>query len=120
MARGDVLAPGVQRSLEQAVARAESAAPGVRFSVYVGELPEGRASARARHADLSDPAASVLIAVDPGARAVEIVTGTRAAKVLDDDSCALAILAMTSSFSAGNLVGGLRAGLTLLGEHARV
>lgn len=119
MARGDILGPGVQRSIEQVVARAEADAPGLRFSVYVGDLPAGRASACERHAQLAEPAVSVLVAVDPGARAVEIVTGTRAATRLEDDSCALAIMAMTSSFSAGNLVGGLRAGLTLLGEHAR-
>ncbi len=120
MARGDVLGPRLQRTLDLAIARAEADAPGLHFSVYVGDLPQGRTSAQARHAQLADPAVSVLVAVDPGARAVEIITGTRAQKVLDDDSCALAIMAMTSSFSAGDLVGGLRAGLTLLGDHARV
>jgi len=64
-------------------------------------------------------AASVVVAVDPGARSLEIVTGRTAAAMLDDRTCALAALAMTSSFSAGDLVGGIRNGLQVLADHGR-
>jgi hypothetical protein len=60
-----------------------------------------------------------VVAVDPGARALEIVTGRTAAAMLDDRTCALSALAMTSSFAAGDLVGGIRNGLQVLADHGR-
>ena len=51
------------------------------------------------------PAESVLIAVSPGQRVVEVVTGAGAARRLPDRACALAVLSMTGSFAAGDLVG---------------
>jgi hypothetical protein len=93
---------------------------GLRFSVYVGALgADSRASAVALHAALTDPVSSVLVAVDPGARRVEVVTGSMSRRWLDDRGCALAVLAMTTSFSAGDLAGGIVNGLRALGEHAR-
>jgi uncharacterized membrane protein YgcG len=94
---------------------------GVNFSVYVGAA-EGppRAYAKRRHAELGAEAAdTVLIFVDPGARSLEIVTGSRARRWVDDRACALAAMTMTSSFAAGNLAGGIVQGVQLLAEHAR-
>ena len=92
---------------------------GLGFGVFIGELPAGRESAEAAHARLADPAGAVLIAADPSARTIEIVTGTHAMRVLDDRSCELAVLAMKSSFEAGDLVGGVRDAVNLLAQRAR-
>jgi hypothetical protein len=104
--------------LDRVVQRARSIC-GYCFGVYVGPLPEGRASAIAQHAMLPDPTSAVLVAVDPSTRIIEIVTGRTVAVDLDDRACELAALAMKSSFAADDLVGGLRDGVTLLAEHAR-
>ena len=92
---------------------------GLSFGVFVGDLPGGRESAVARHAELNDAPAAVLVAVDPDARTIEIVTGTHAARALDDRCCELAVLAMKSSFEAGDLVGGIRDAVNLLAQRAR-
>ncbi len=94
---------------------------GVAFSVYVGAA-EGpsRAYARRRHAELGAEAPdSVLVFVDPAGRHLEIVTGSRARRWLDDRACALAAMSMTSAFAAGTLAGGIAQGVQVLAEHAR-
>lgn len=92
---------------------------GLKFSVYIGTLADGRTTAEQLHARLADPAASVLVAVDPADRQLEIVTGRHARVGLTNHACSLAALSMTSSFSAGDLLGGLRDGLLVLGEQGR-
>lgn len=118
MPAGSPLTPDQLARLRAAVARAE-ASTGLRFKVRVGSLPQGRADAESALATADDPASTVLVAVDPPARLLEIVTGPDAAARLDDRSCGLAALAMTSSFSAGDLVGGLVDGVRMLADHAR-
>ncbi len=96
-------------------------ASGVRFSVYVGAA-EGdyRGFARKLHAALGAEAPhAVLVFVDPGARRLEIVTGPEARRQLDDRSCALAAMSMTTAFTAGDLAGGIASGVQMLAEHAR-
>ena len=93
---------------------------GLVFGVYVGVLEQGRESAIAAHAQLPDPEDAVLIAVDESARTIDIVTGTRVSRVLDDRSCELAILTLRSSLEGGDLVGGVRNAATLLAQHARM
>lgn len=106
----------IQRAIRQA--REES---GLRYSVYVGVLEgDPRPAAEALHGRLGPLAADVvLVAVDPAAHRLEVVTGAVAKKSLDDRSCALAALAMTSQFSLGDLSGGIVNGLRTLAEHAR-
>ena len=83
-------------------------------------LDGGRADAEALVAARGAEAPrTVLVAVDPPARALEIVTGSAASAVLDDRTCALASLTMTTSFAAGDLVGGLVRGLQVLSDHGR-
>jgi hypothetical protein len=91
------------------------------WSVFIGTLtPDPRAQAEARHAELGPAAGkSVLIAVDPAARRLEIVTGTHARKYLDDRSCGLAAAAMTSSFAVRDLDGGIANGILAMVEHVR-
>lgn len=104
----------IQRALD--LAREIS---GLCFAVYLGDLPNERESAIAAHARLADPESSVLVAVDPNSRIIEIITGTTAAYLLDDRSCELGAFTMRSSFQADDLAGGIRDGLLLLAEHAR-
>jgi hypothetical protein len=93
-------------------------ATGLRVLLHVGRLEGGRAGADALLSGCGgDAPSSVVVAVDPAARSLEIVTGALAAVVLEDRTCGLAALAMTSSFSAGDLVGGIRNGLQVLADH---
>jgi hypothetical protein len=95
---------------------------GPRFSVYVGALGDDpRTTAERLHAALgADARFAVLVAVDPGGRRLEIVTGAEARRRLDDRSCALGASSMTSAFLAGDLVGGIVHGVQMLADHARV
>jgi uncharacterized membrane protein YgcG len=95
-------------------------ATGLNLVLRVGALEDGRASAEALLAGCGAAAdASVVVAVDPAARGLEIVTGRDAARILDDRTCRLVALAMTSSFAAGDLVGGIRNGLQVMADHGR-
>jgi Domain of unknown function (DUF5130) len=93
---------------------------GLHMSVYVGDLDgDPRARAQELHAQFGSRAPlTVLVAVDPANRRVEIVTGSEAQHRLDDRACALASLSMTSAFSAGDLAGGIATGVRMLGDHA--
>lgn len=93
---------------------------GVQFSLFVGALGANpRRTAEDRHAGLGATAAdSVLVAVSPGERRLELVTGEHTAKRLPDRACALAALSMTASFNGGDLVGGIVNGLRMLADQA--
>ncbi len=105
----------IQRAIDQA------AELGLRVSVYVGELPgDARGHALKLHGALDgDRADALLLAVDPGARRLEIVTGAEVRRRLDDRTCKLATLTMTSAFAVGNLSGGIADGIRMLTDHAR-
>jgi hypothetical protein len=93
---------------------------GLFFTLYVGDLGrKTRVRAEELHAQCKgDPADAVLLAVSPGQRVVEVVTGSAAARRLPDRACALAVLSMTTSFASGDLVGGLVNGLRQLSDQA--
>ncbi len=92
----------------------------LRYSVYVGPLEgDTRTHAAKLHAALDDSKNSVLVAVDPGNRRLEIVTGDLARHHLSDRDCGLAALTMTTAFTVGDLAGGIVTGVQMLGEHAR-
>ncbi|MDQ3053744.1 MAG: DUF5130 domain-containing protein [Actinomycetota bacterium] len=93
---------------------------GINFSVYVGRLSgDSRATAEGLHPGMGAKAANgVLLAVDPGQRLLEIVTGQQSVKRLPDRSCALAALSMTAAFGSGDLVGGIVNGLRMLSDQA--
>jgi len=89
------------------------------FSVYLGDLDEPtRESAEKLHSLLPNPANSVLIAVSPNQRILEIVTGALARRRIPDRSAKLAALSMAAAFSGGDLAGGIVAGLAQLAEYA--
>ncbi len=104
----------------RAIRLGESSA-GMHIRVYVGELVgDARVAATRLHAACgSDVADTVLVAVDPGSRSVEVVTGAAVARRLHDRDCLLATMAMTTAFSAGDLAGGIINGVRALAEHAR-
>ena len=92
---------------------------GLTFSVYVGDLDEPpREAAEKLHSQLPDPDNSVLVAVSPNQRVLEIVTGALARRRIPDRSAKLAALSMAAAFSGGDLAGGIVAGLAQLTEYA--
>lgn len=120
MPTGEVFSDRQLTDIDRAIRGAEEDT-GLHFSVYVGSLG---ASTREKALTLHDAlgglaATSVLVAVDPGLRQTEIVTGPHAKRFLDDHAAALGALAMTTQFNAGDLAGGIVNGLRTLAEHAR-
>lgn len=118
MPAGD-FAPGDRVALETAIRRAEQLSR-CEFSVFVGRSEgDARAFATSLHNSLVVPARSVLVMVDPGAKALEVVTGADVRRRLSDQEVELAAVAMRADFAAGDMVGGLRRGIEMLAEHAR-
>ncbi|TDV38740.1 DUF5130 family protein [Actinophytocola oryzae] len=93
---------------------------GLGFSVYLGDLGEDtRATAESLHAESGEtPATAVLLAVSPGQRKVEIVTGAESSRRLPDRACNLAVMSMVASFKEGDLTGGIVSGLRMLTDQA--
>ena len=119
VASGDGFSADQRFEIDRAIRAAETVCR-YEFSVYVGAA-EGEAGpfAERLHASLIAPARSVLIMVDPAARLLEVVTGSVARRDLPDEIVRLAVVAMESAFSAGDLVGGIKRGLSQLAEAAR-
>lgn len=119
MAAGDPFSSGERAALDTAIRRAEQLCR-AEFSVFVGKSEgDPRRFATLLHNSLVAPARSVLIMVDPDARAVEVVTGGYVRRHLSDSEVDLAVLTMKTAFAEGDLVGGLRRGIQMLAEHAR-
>jgi Domain of unknown function (DUF5130) len=92
---------------------------GLTFSVYVGDLDEPvRGHAEKLHSQLEDPDQSVLLAISPNQRVLEIVTGALARRRLPDRVAKLAALSMAAAFGGGDLAGGTVAGLAQLAGQA--
>jgi uncharacterized membrane protein YgcG len=116
---GEAFSAAERHEIDKAIRDAETMCR-YEFSVYVGRSEgETRPFAERLHSSLAAPDRSVLVLVDPAARIVEIVTGAEARRVLDDAEVKLAALSMQTAFSAGDLVGGITAGVLQLAEHAR-
>jgi uncharacterized protein DUF5130 len=104
--------------LDQAL-RVADASTGLTFSVYVGDLDEPpRGHAEKLHGQLADPQRSVLLAVSPNQRLLEIVTGADARRRIPDRDAKLAALSMAAAFGGGDLAGGIIIGLDQLASHA--
>jgi uncharacterized membrane protein YgcG len=118
---GEAFSGGQVESIERALRQAEQESGGLTFSVYVGSPDEDLRSHGRRLLGALGAGAdrAVIVVVDPAARRLEILTGDTSARFLDDRATALAAMSMTSSFAAGDLAGGIIAGLHTLGEHAR-
>ena len=104
--------------LDEALRLADSST-GLTFSVYVGNLDEPtREAAEKLHSQLADPDRSVLAAISPNQRALEIVTGSAARRRIPDRSAKLAALSMAAAFAGGDLTGGIVSGMAQLAEYA--
>lgn len=95
-------------------------ATGVHFSVYLGDLgADSRTRAEGMLAGLGVEAQdAVLIAVSPGQRVVEVVTGSHVQRRVTDRGARLAVMAMVASFREGDLAGGLVSALRMLSDQA--
>jgi hypothetical protein len=93
---------------------------GLRFSAYLGDLGSNTgASAESLLAGLgADAPAAVLLAVSPGQRVVEVVTGGEAARRVTDRAARLAVLAVVSSCTDGDIAGALVTGIRILADQA--
>lgn len=92
---------------------------GLDFSVYMGELgSNAHERAQELHGSTERPSHHVLLAVSPGERVVEIVTGEESHRRLADRSAKLAVMSMVASFKEGDLAGGLVSGLRMLTDQA--
>lgn len=93
---------------------------GVAFSVYLGELGQDtRTRAEEMLSSLGAGAPeAVLIAVSPGERVVELVTGSSVQRRITDRAARLAVTAMVASFCEGDLAGGLVSALRMLADQA--
>lgn len=126
MAAGEVAGPFSLRQMERIEQAAEAAnrETGLHFSVFVGDVvPDGGGDIRPMcerlHAGLGQQAArAVLVVVSPTRRKLEIVTGDAARRRVPDRVCALAAMSMTTSFSGGDLVGGIVGGVQMLADSA--
>lgn len=120
MPAGDtIFTPQQLDEIKRAVRHAESVC-GLTFSIFVGVSEEdARAYAVRLHGALADPPHSVLVLCDPEFHRLEIVTGSEARRTLDDVNCGLAAAAMETNFIAGDIAGGVVAGLQQLGALAR-
>jgi uncharacterized membrane protein YgcG len=119
VAAGDPFSAAERAALDASIRKAEQLSR-AEFSVFVGKAEgDARAFATRLHNSLVAPARSVLIMVDPTARAIEVVTGAFVRRTLSDSEVELAVIAMQTAFAEGDLVGGLRRGIALLADHAR-
>ena len=119
MAAGELLTDQDRKAVDEAIRKAEQQSR-VEFSLFVGSAEgEPREFATRLHNSLVAPARSILIMVDPDARALEIVTGGYVRRTLTDKEVELTALQMQTSFAEGDLVGGLKRGIAMLAEHAR-
>ncbi|UUV34335.1 DUF5130 domain-containing protein [Amycolatopsis roodepoortensis] len=92
---------------------------GLDFSVYLGDLGEDtRATAEGLLTSTDNPADGVVVAVSPGQRVIEIVTGSQARHRLPDRGAKLAVASMVASFKEGDLIGGLVNALRMLSDQA--
>lgn len=105
-------------TLDDALVRA-SRISSLHFGIYLGDLgSDTRMRAEQLHDSMGDWADdAVLVAVSPGQRVVEVVTGCKAADRLPDRKCELAVESMVTLFKDGDLAAGLSSGLRMLSNH---
>ena len=106
-------------TLDEVISSAESVT-GLRFSAFLGDLgTDSRVTALNLLAGLgADAPNAVLVAISPGQRIVEVVTGTVAALRITDRAARLAVLNVVSSATNGDLMGALANGLRTLADQA--
>lgn len=119
MPGGDGFTSSQRASIDKAIRDAETTCRH-EFSVYVGRASgDPRAYASRLHASLVNPARSVLILLDPTARALEVVTGAEVRRDLTDDEVNLVTAQIRAELAEGRLVDGLVRGINQLAAYAR-
>ncbi|WP_433503742.1 DUF5130 family protein [Pseudonocardia halophobica] len=92
---------------------------GLLFAIFLGDLgPKPETRAAELQASLERAPESVLVAVSPGQRVVEVITGSEAKLRLPDRGAKLAVMSMVASFKESDLLGGLLSGLRMLADQA--
>ncbi len=93
---------------------------GLRFSAYLGDLGGNtEAFAQGLLSGLGTEAPdAVLLAISPGQRVVEVATGGEAARRITDRAARLAVLAVVSSCTDGDIPGALITGIRILADQA--
>ncbi len=93
---------------------------GLRFATYLGNLgADTRSMAESLLESFGHEATmTVLLAVSPGQRVVEVVTGGEAARRISDRAARLAVLSVVASAGDGDIGGGLINGLRILADQA--
>lgn len=105
--------------LDSIIAEAEHAS-GLRFAAYLGDLGADTRSAAEELVDSfgDDAPYTALVAISPGQRVVQIVTGTEAALRVSERGTRAAVLSVAASCESGDLFGGFTNGLRVLTDHA--
>jgi hypothetical protein len=114
---GDFFTTDEQNQIAKSIAAAEASSD-LNFSLYVGELEEGRKDAIKLHKRLENSSATVLVCVDLQNHAIEIVTGSYATSTVDNQACRLAAVSMANAFAINDFVGGFNQAFSALGAHA--
>ena len=120
MAAGEAFTREQRERIERAVSAAETQT-GLRFWLRVGALgSDPRIDAESTLASMvgSGREGAVLVLVGPEERQLEIMTTPGAKRRISDQAAGLAALTMTSSFTVGDIVGGLINGLRQLADSA--
>ena len=117
MPSGDFFTTDEQNQIAKAMAAAEASSD-LNFSLYVGELENGRKEAIRLHKSLNNSSATVLICIDLQSFSIEIVTGSYASSTVDNQVCRLAAVSMANAFAINDFVGGLIQAFSVLGAHA--
>jgi hypothetical protein len=116
---GDGFTASQRHQIDKAIRSAEAMCR-YEFSVYVGRSEgDPREFAERLHGALVAPDRSVLIMVDPFARALEVVTGAEARRELEDHEVRLAVAEMQSELALGEITGALVRGIHMLAAYAR-
>ncbi len=117
MQSGDFFTTDEQNQIAKSIAAAEASSD-LNFSLYVGELEEGRKDAIKLHKRLENSSATVLVCVYLQNHAIEIVTGSYASSTVDNQACRLAAVSMANAFAINDFVGGFNQAFSVLGAHA--
>ena len=107
------------QSLDRVIAAAEHAT-GLRFATFLGDLGDDtRATAERIVGQLgADAPYTVLVAISPGQRVVEVVTGTEAARRVSDRAARLGVLSVIAAAESGDLPRALENGVRVLADQA--
>lgn len=106
-------------AFERALVEAEDRS-GMRFALYVGgPESEPKEFATTLLSGQREPASTVVLVVDPDSRAVQIATGTEAARRINDADCDLAAANIQYESDRAGLASGIVNALNLLGGGGR-